>query len=469
MACSSVPAMNLAVALSVSLGLALAACGDDGPETPAGLLDQLNALPGVTAVEEPTDLALYSYFILRFEQPVDHADPDGPKFQQRVSLLHRDQAAPMVALTSGYWDYYGDYEYELTRILSASQISIEHRYFGESRPDPADWSKLTIEQMAADQHRIIAALRTIYPGAFVTTGGSKGGMTAVYHRRFYPDDVDGTVPYVAPLSFGAPDARYAAFVDTLGPDACRQQVRAIATELLANRRAAIEQRAQAQAASRMLAYTRIPLAPAVESSIGSLEWAFWQYVGVDGCDGLPLTTASDDDLFDFLDAISPIADNSDDSIAQFDAYFHQAYHQLGYPDVGAAYLEPYFMFDDAAYDGALPAPKPTYDGGAAMRDIDEFVRTQGDRFLFVYGQWDPWTGGPFSLGDATDSLLLVQPEGTHGSRINRLAVPDRDAAFAKLAAWTGVTPVSPAGLREVPHEPREPRIPSGVLRALRAH
>ena len=33
-------------------------------------------------------------------------------------------------------------------------------------------------------------------------------MTAIYHRRFYPDDVDGTVPYVAPISFGAPDLRY---------------------------------------------------------------------------------------------------------------------------------------------------------------------------------------------------------------------------------------------------------------------
>ena len=57
----------------------------------------------------------------------------------------------------------------------ANQISIEHRFFGESRPEPADWSKCMIEQMAADQHAIIAALRTVYDGACLTTGGSKGG------------------------------------------------------------------------------------------------------------------------------------------------------------------------------------------------------------------------------------------------------------------------------------------------------
>jgi hypothetical protein len=65
----------------------------------------------------------------------------------------------------------------------------------------------------------------------------------------------------------------------------------------------------------------------------------------------------------------------------------------------------------------------------------------------------------------------VQPEGTHGSRISRLAPADRDAAFAKLAAWTGVSPEVPNGLRERPtelREPREPRIPSAILRGLRA-
>jgi hypothetical protein len=245
--------------------LGLFACGDDGTPEPTDLLGRLNALPGVTAVEVPTDLALYSYYVLRFEQPVDHVDPDGPKFQQRVSLLHRSDEAPMVALTSGYWDYYGDYEYELTRILNASQISIEHRFFGESRPEPAAWEHLTIEQMAADQHRIISSLRTIYPGAFLTTGGSKGGMTAVYHRRFYPDDVDGTVPYVAPLSFGAPDERYSAFVDTIGPAACRQQLRALAVEMLANRRAAFEARAADQATRRMITYTRTHVSIAMGS------------------------------------------------------------------------------------------------------------------------------------------------------------------------------------------------------------
>jgi hypothetical protein len=319
--------------------------------------------------------------------------------------------------------------------------------------------------MANDEHVIIEKLRTIYSGAFVTTGGSKGGMTAVYHRRFFPDDVEATVAYVAPISFGAPDARYVPFLDTLGPQACRAAVRAAATELLQNRRAAMTAKAEAQARAEGHAYTRVLLGPAVEGSITSLEWAFWQYQGVEACPKVPAPTASDDAFWEFLDEVSPVSDSADERIAQFEAYYHQAYAQLGFPDSIPAYLEPFLLYTDRDYDAALPTALPAYDNGAAMTDIDTWVKTEGERLLFVYGQWDPWTGGKFDLGAATDSALFVQPQGTHGARLARLAPADRSAAFAKLEAWTGVTPTLPQ--IALTTAVREPRVPPAMLRALR--
>jgi hypothetical protein len=408
------------------------------------------------------------YYIVQFRQPVDHADPEGPSFLQRVSLLHGHLASPMVVWTSGYWDYYEDRRVELTTMLEANQISIEHRFFGTSRPDPADWSKLTIEQMANDQHRIVTALRTLYDGAFIAAGASKGGMTAVYYRRFFPDDVDGTVPYVAPLSFGTPDIRYATYLDTIGPPACRQAVRDFARELLANRRAVVLDWAALDAVSSGHSYTRIPLGPAVESAIVSFEWSFWQYFGGTFCNRVPATTASDTAVLEFLDNVSPVSDNADERIGQFDAYYHQAYHQLGYPDDGTDYLEPYMLYTDADYLNALPAAMPEYDGSVAMRDIDAFVK-RGDRFIFIYGEWDPWTGGQFELGLATDSLRVAQAEGNHGARISRLDEPDHGAVYAKLRAWTGVEPLG-LGPRLVSSQPdvASPRLPPAMGRALRA-
>lgn len=462
--------------LALVVATAVAGCGDNlaGPSpVPGDLLEQLGAIPGVTAMQEPTGTPGFSYVVLWFTQPVDHADPAGPTFQQRVSLLHRDWRAPMVVHTSGYWDYYRDTPVELTRLLTGNQISIEHRFFGDSRPEPADWSKLTIEQMAHDQHVIIDALRTIYPGAFLTTGGSKGGMTAIYHRRFHPDDVEGTVPYVAPLSLGAPDPRYAPFLDTLGPAACRQAVRQVATELLANRRAMVEARAAAQAELDGSQYTRIGLAPAVESAIVSLEWAFWQYAGVQACGAVPAPTAADDELWQFLAWISPPSDSDDRQLAAFDAYYYQAFAQLGYPDGGATYLDPYLMFTDADYAAILPTAAPAYDGGAAMRDVDGWVQQEGDRLLFVYGEWDPWTGGKFELGQATDSARFIQAQGSHAAKLAGLATADAAAAYVRLEAWTGVAVAAPAPAAAaralaIPDRLREPRVPPALRRALRA-
>jgi hypothetical protein len=453
--------------MAAGLALATACGGDDPPLSPEQLLAELEELPNVHDVTKmDTSTAGYTYYVIRFEQPVDHNDPQSPTFLQKVSLLHRDEELPMIGVTTGYWDYYNDRVAEVTGLLGANQISVEHRYFAESRPEPADWSKLTIEQMAHDQHAIVSSLKRIYEGSFLTTGASKGGMTAIYYRRFYPDDVDGTVPYVAPISFGAPDARYAPFLDTLGPADCRQKIRDVATEMLANRRSAFLTRAQAQATTNNFAYTRIELAPAVESSIFNLEWSFWQYYGVTVCPDVPAPTASDDELWSFLDDISPVSDNTDARIGQFDAYYYQAYFQLGYPDGGATYLDPYLQFTDADYLDALPAPQPPYDGGAAMTDIDQFVREDGERLLFIYGEWDPWTGGQFELGAAKDSVRLLQAEGTHGARITRLADADRETAFAKLEAWTGITPRLP--MARSTHEVKPPRVPPAMTRALRA-
>lgn len=433
-------------------------CGDNaGPPslTRSQLLARLRELPGVT-VDDPEESPAnasdgsgstgegLSYFVLHFTQPVDHGDPSSPTFQQQVSLLHRSDVAPvpMVVFTTGYSDFYRDKSVELTELLHANQVSIEHRYYGSSRPADPDWTKLSVEQMAADEHVIISALRTIYGGAFLSAGASKGGTTAVALHSLYPDDVDGTVAYVAPLTFGAPDTRYPAFFDTVGPAICRDAVRAAAIEMLANRRAAIEARAAAQAEH---SYTRVSLPAAVEAAIVALEWSFWQYSGADACHDVPLAAASDDDLFHFLDTTSPIHENSDAALVDMEAYYYETYAQIGYPDDTIASLTPYRQFDDEAYDGRLPTAEPTYNARAmdALLDYvtDRDLTYHARRFLYIYGEWDPWTAGKFITGDATETATFFESRGTHAAQIVGLSRADRDAALAMLKDWTGVTPV----------------------------
>lgn len=454
--------------------VALVGCGDNidvrVPPDTRTFEEKLRDLDGVTVEKTPTNTSGFTYYVLHFTEPVDHDDPASATFQLEVSLLHGDVTAPMIVHTSGYADYYRDRRVELSYLLSANQVSIEHRFFAGSRPEPTDWSKLTIAQMAADEHDIIQKLRTIYPGAFITTGGSKGGMTAVFHRRFYPDDVDGTVPYVAPISFGAPDVRYNDFLAQVGTAECRTKVQALATEILQHRRPMIEAKATQQATDEGHLYTRVSLGAAAESAVVNLEWSFWQYYGVDECADVPSPAATDAAVWSFLDRVSGVKDSDDANIADFEAYYYQSDVQLGYPATNVPYLDAYITYGDDAYANIVPDVPQPYDGGAAMRDIDDWVQSEGDRLLFVYGQWDPWTGGAFTLGNATDSMIGIQREGTHNSSISFLDNSVRAAALAKLEAWTAIDVVNMDTAREkLRSEPLPtPKIPPALVRALAA-
>src|SRR5690606_18966371 len=71
----------------VGLLVAAAACNSDEPPplTPEQVLEGLRGLPGVHDVTEMSTLSAgYHYYVLRFEQNVDHNDPQSPTFLQKV-------------------------------------------------------------------------------------------------------------------------------------------------------------------------------------------------------------------------------------------------------------------------------------------------------------------------------------------------------------------------------------------------
>ena len=218
---------SLALAGLVLFGALLPSCSrkaDEAPEpTPPQqtLLQKLQALPGIQAVRVPALEGFSESFQVDISQPVDHDDPSAGAFYQRFYLSHRDDDAPMVFYTSGY-GIGRNAEPELSSLLRANQILLVHRFFPNAVPP--DWRYLTIRQAAADQHRIREALRELYPGKWVSTGGSKGGMTALFYRRFHPDDVDATVAYVAPLMPYPDDPRFAPFFETVGTAECRKKL-----------------------------------------------------------------------------------------------------------------------------------------------------------------------------------------------------------------------------------------------------
>ena len=411
----------------------------DADEPPRDIADRLRLVAGMTVRETGWTPDGFRFFELAYRQPVDHRAPDGPSFEQHLSLLFRSTTAPFVLLSTGYDDYVRDLAVELTLMLGASQLVVEHRYFGASRPTPTDWRFLTIEQAAADHHRIVEALRPIFVGPWISTGGSKGGMTSVYHRRFFPDDVAGTVAYVAPISFGAPDRRYVPFVDSIGEPTCRERLVELQLEAL-TRRPAMVPRIEALRREQGLSFALVGGADgALEDAAISLPFLFWQYAGADFCPWVPLGPIGDQDLFDFLDGFVGFASSADDSVLRFLPYSYQAATELGFPEIRTDHVAHLLVAEGAGWDELLPGVAIAYDP-TVMRDVAEWVATAGSELLFLYGEWDPWTAGAFDLGGARDSLRLTVPRGTHYAAIWDLPRRERDLVFEALERWTGVRP-----------------------------
>ena len=59
----------------------------------------------------------------------------------------------------------------------------------------------------------------------MSTGSSKGGQTTLFYKTFYPDDVDASVPYVAPINIAQEDPRLYHFLDTVGDEAARARIK----------------------------------------------------------------------------------------------------------------------------------------------------------------------------------------------------------------------------------------------------
>ncbi|MGL1891591.1 MAG: hypothetical protein OCD02_08190 [Spirochaetaceae bacterium] len=145
--------------------------------------------------------------VLEIKQPVDHKNPNSELFTQEFYLSHRGFDRPVVVVTDGYSST-NNFNYEVAEILDANLIVINHRYCNNALPNNPDYKYLTIEQAAADHHSIVEQFKDIYNNSkWISSGISKGGMAAIYFKRFYPNDVDVVVPLVAPTYIGNEDKR----------------------------------------------------------------------------------------------------------------------------------------------------------------------------------------------------------------------------------------------------------------------
>ncbi|MEU5958704.1 S28 family serine protease [Streptomyces sp. NPDC047525] len=405
--------------------------------------ERLESIPGMT-VTGVDDVRGHPRYSLTYAQPVDHRDPGAGTFTQRLTLWHKATDKPTVLFTPGY-DLYSEVT-PLTDILDANQVSLEHRYFEGSRPTgPAgdDWSKLTVQQEAADEHRLTQALRGVEKGKWIGVGASKGGMAATYHERYYPGDLDGVVAVVAPNDADNKDDRaYERFFRTVGTRECRDALNAVQREMLVRREALLPKfEAEAQREGATFEENLGTADRAYERGVLEQVWGFWQSGGIDKCPTVPdADKATDDELYSWSRK-NGMGMFEDEVLGTHGGGPHdrQAATQLGWAELKFDHLDGLLRYPGLRHpDSSLPAAMRggTYDG-RTVADVDRWVRTKGERMLFIYAENDPWSAEKFTPGKH-DSYRYVAPGAHHGNAIEKLPPAELAEAVAHVKRWADV-------------------------------
>ena len=397
-------------------------------------------ISAISAIKEirPLETSEFSEkYVTYFTQPLDHRHPEKGSFRQRVIVSHVGFDRPTVIVTEGYGAAYAlrsQYREELSKLLNANMIFVEYRYFLESTPEPKDWQYLTAENSADDLHAITTAFKNIYPGKWIATGISKGGQTTLLYRTFYPDDVDISVPYVAPLCYGVEDGRHEPFLYKVSTPENRKKIEDFQLEAL-KRKATLLPRFEKYCTEKNYSF-RAPIEEIYDYSVLEYSFALWQW-GTP-ISSIPATTASDDEIFSHLLAISePGYFTADSPNASF---FVQAARELGYYGYDVQPFKQYLSIQSSeGYLHRLMLPEELKDmpfDKTLSKKITKFLKKQDPKMIFIYGQNDPWTAaGVTWLKNKKNIHVFIQPNGSHLARISTLPEAEKAEVMELINEW----------------------------------
>lgn len=401
------------------------------------LQQKLSKISAITETKPLESTEFTEKYVTYFTQPLDHRHPEKGSFSQRVIVSHVGFDRPTVLVTEGYGAAYAltpKYREELSKLLNANMVFVEYRYFLESTPEPKDWQYLTAESSADDLHAVTTTLKGIYPGKWIATGISKGGQTCMLYRTFYPDDVDISVPYVAPLCYAAEDGRHEPFLRKVSTAENRKKIENFQLEVL-KRKATLLPRFEKYCEEKGFKF-RAPLEEIYDYSVLEYSFALWQW-GTP-ISTIPAVTASDDEIFTHLLDIS----NPDYFVAESPnaSFFVQAARELGYYGYDIRPFKKYLSIKSSKdYLHRLMLPEELKDmpfDKTLGRKITKFLKENDPKMIFIYGQNDPWTAAGVTWLKGKENIhVFVEPGGSHRARINTLPEVQKQEVISLINKW----------------------------------
>ena len=385
----------------------------------------------ITMKKKETGYLTYqSQYSMFFHQAVNHNQPDGDTFQQRVCILFRGFDRPTILVTEGYeWRRFGDAE-DIGMNLNANMVHVEHRNFGKSyNQDQGKWEYETGAQASADLHAVYQALKSIFKGKWMSTGTSKNGETSMDYAYYYPNDMDLAAAFCSPFIVSLDDK---CFGEYLFNEASTEEVRDLMKKSI---RSALENGEEGlyQQVCKLFEQNNKPVPSFTEYVFNIFDSFFtlFQYTLPSEVQGnLVLTWNQHQEGDEAAKYAEQFANTICESILSNRSMAHYTYRvdcakEQGFPNPGYDYFadllegtsfkaEDVWKFLLNEEDQWLPQ---YYDNSLRLDMRENFFMNSTMPLLFFYSHDDPWSAAqPDKLGP--NAKKVINPIGIHCPIIN---------------------------------------------------
>ena len=401
----------------------------------------LKALDGISDVQTLESPVFKEKYVMKIRQNVDGDNADKGTFGQRIFVCLRDINAPTVIVTEGYSASYGmnpRYDIELGRLFGANLVLCEYRYFDQSVPEPCNWDYMTVGNSLRDLHHVRQIIGQLFKGKWISTGASKGGQTTMFYRAYYPDDVDASVSYVAPLNRGVEDGRHEKFLaKKAGTAEDRAMVLKAQQEMLKRRETMLPLFKKYCDEHKYNFY--LPIDEIYDYVV--MEYAFAHFQYGTKASQIPSLTGPDEPLFNhFMRVSGPDYFAYPNKYLPFDV---QAIRELGYYGYSLKGLKKWTKVKNTkGYLNKImltPELRHYKFDPTLYKHTVKFLKKEDPTMIFIYGEADPWSASGvctwLDCSKKANMRVYVQPGGDHGSNITNMPEPDKTDIMDRLNKW----------------------------------
>jgi hypothetical protein len=121
----------------------------------------------------------------------------------------------------------------------------------------------------------------------------------------------------------------------------------------------------------------------------------------------------------------------------FKPYVYQALTETGYPAYKTDHLSDLLLYaTDPGAEFFFPGTFTASYNSAPINDVNNWLKTDGDNIIYIYGEYDPWSAAMFEPSGETNAIRVIQPHADHSVRIGDL--DEKDLVIETLEDWLGI-------------------------------